>query len=314
MADNCNKEGLNFVWSLYPGYPASPYSDYEHYLQEITRLHRTIESINDDIQSSSHKVLFHLAIGAAMDEMLNMNPTDKHKYKHQYYQLEPKWIDKYFDSYPDGKGYIIIISPNQHFSSNHWEPPQFLKITSDIYDWEEIDIDNKHYRSKVFDIDVFVFCTPMPHDDSQNIKKMLRKMEHDGIYDPYGKVIEQTPSDIDFVLNFYEQLGKLFDTINDNGGIVTCLSSAVFKNKSIRNCHMFSEILKLFRTDKYNYKHRLLMEWVYNSNVYYGIPYFSFTHKINYGLLKEDGTFEIEFQETDDNKFLEISLKRITKS
>jgi len=284
------KHELHYPFSLYPGYPCQGgYTDYDLYNKEVQRALIKIKELTAEIDGPS---LFHLAVGAAMDEMLNTNNISREKYGFQFYQLYPSYLENYFATNVDGKINLMIISPNSHFSNDveSYRPPEFIRFTDEIFDWEEVE--PKHYQSKNYDFNVYIFCCPMPHENRERIRIQIERLRKiDLTFEKlYGEGINQTEQDAEFILDFYKSLGELFDVVNEQGGVVTCLSSAVFKNRAIYNYAMFSEIKKLFGKG-YDFRKRLLMEWRFKDNNFFADGY-NICLCINYGIDINDKSYK----------------------
>jgi hypothetical protein len=283
---------INHPWAMYPGYPVQgSYHSFDIYKKDIIVAKEKIDQITKNINCPT---LFHLGIGAAMDEIYRSDFINKQKFDLQYYQLMPHYIEKYICQYPDYKCYIFIISPNKHFEDgDNYMNPTFIEFTNETYEW--ILIEPKHYKSNICNIEVYVFCTPMPHENKKAIDIKINSLKTNGLYELYGKKLCQTNADLTFIEQFYKSLSLLFNKINDNNGLVTCLSSAVFRNLNINQYTMFSEIIKLFHGHSGIYRKRLLMEWIYDENNFTAMPYYNILSNINYGPFTKKNTFEIEF-------------------
>ncbi len=282
---------INFPWFVYPGYPCrGGYTDFEQYKEESIRLYKFLKEYQ-----IKGKMLFHICIGAAMDEMLMTNNISIDKYDHQYSQLFPNFIEHFVWNKDDSEDrcQIVIISPNRSFSDDNFTPPNFISTTNSIYNWEMIG--NKKYRSKECGIDVDIFYTPMLHNDQERNMQYVDTLSKDDISKNYISDIIQTSDDIKFINSFYKTLENLFEKVNDKGGIVTCFSTAVFDHGSelqyIYNKYaMFSEIVNYFSSNSSN---RLLCEWKFIKDNYNMTLYGAKPLQINYGPHKSDDSYNI---------------------
>ena len=73
---------LNFPYYIYPGTPFHEYTHTDLYNSELLRLHKEIINLS----TCNEKILFHLTIGAAMEEYLNLQSTSN-EYEFQWQQL-----------------------------------------------------------------------------------------------------------------------------------------------------------------------------------------------------------------------------------
>lgn len=289
MADTARSSfKLNYPYYLYPGSPCSGYFEIGTYNKELMRLNNEIINLSDSILGSkqSSNILFHLTIGAAMEEVLleyknsslNIDPSE-----FQWQQLLPDHIRRAVN---DGINVIhFIVSPNMSFSDDKFIEPRFIKNTQE-YSWEKDD--NKTYiayKSNCKYI-VMIFNTMIPSIDNRNSQICDRLRKHFseiGSGDVINEYV-QTDNDRLFVSQFYKNLDKLVSTINNDGGIVTCFSFAVFNaetdRRRLRNYIMFPEIMKLFSRHSRN----LLAEWTYYHDNYLMILCDKCDYKANDGI------------------------------
>jgi hypothetical protein len=261
MAEFNTDLNIKYPYFLYPGYPfRGGYTKFELYRSETCKLFDYIN--NYKIQN---KTLFHLTIGAAMEEVIDALEYDV---KQQWRQLLPQHVD-IWAAYANGLPIdIVIVSPNVSFSDEEYIDPIFISKTQEKYEW--IKIENRKYKSEKFNINIDIFCTMFPHIDPRNnilIEKAINIKNIDQYY-PYIDDARQTDKDKIFVNKFYKNLDTLFCKIKEKQGIVTCFSFAVFNNKSCFNKYndykMISEIKKLF--DMFDIETSLLCEWVHDIN------------------------------------------------
>lgn len=254
---------MNYPFFVYPGYPFRGYFNFEEYLSEVIRLDKYIQELKD---TCTQNTLLHLTIGAAMEEVADIEDYFKIYIQKQHWrQLFPDFIDyNCFKNKTPVK--IIIIAPNDIFSINNFKEPQFIKYTNEIYSWEKIN--QKQYKSQNFNVEVNFFCTMMPHSEPArniNIVNKIKQIDLDQKTNYHQKII-QSNDDLNFINQFYTNLKLLFDVINQKEGIVTCFSFAVFNEITEQSKYneylMFSEILGLFT--KENEKIRLICRWIFN--------------------------------------------------
>jgi hypothetical protein len=238
---------MNNPYFLYPGYPVRGYPYHKEYNQDLLRLYDYIKTFD----YTSCKLL-HITIGAAMEEVSQMEDYDKiyKKYSH-WRQLLPEFIDMLVVGCPVR---VIIISPNESFRDCSYKDPEFIKYTNDYYDWKR---DNKSYKSQQFDITVDIFCTMMPHEEMERNKRLTSKIG--------GCNVQQTDIDVNFIKEFYGTLENVVCDIEQFNGVVSCFSFAVFSEESelsiFNDYRMFIEIKNVFTFEK---RHtRLLCRWLF---------------------------------------------------
>lgn len=277
-----NIYSMNNPFFTYPGYPYRGYKDHDEYLREILRLNEYLKELHE--LNELNKCLLHFTIGAAMEEAYEIEDyKDIYKQHYQWRQLLPAHIDYYACANPESPIRIIILSPNKTFHTKEFKEPQFIKYSNDIYQWETVD--QKTFKSKEFNLIVKIFCTMMPHQESDRNQKLCKHVE---LVDKdqnvcYAKQIIQTEADNEFIKNFYINLEQLIVNIEKNGGQITCFSFAVFHRTielQIYNDYvMFSEIKKLFLNNK---ESRLLCRWVFDMTKQDMIVFNKNNKKINY--------------------------------
>lgn len=239
----------------YPGFPFSGYNDIEAYNEELIQLNEYIKSLTSSISS---KILLHISMGSAAEELYMDNHTE---IDFLWQQLFPEHLQN--STIPV---IHIIVSNSRMFHKKYI--PLFVKNTPELM-WDT-DLDKNTIKSKKLNITVKMFYTGMPSkSDYSKIATILRTRN---IYDEAGvKRIEQTSSDREYIEMFYTNLEHLFSQINSYGGFVTCYSYAVFRKDSEKGkfdgYHLFQEIKKLFSGD-YKHSKRLLAEWIYRLGVY----------------------------------------------
>lgn len=247
---------LNHPWYIYPSTICSPYNNYDIYRNESKRLFDFLQ----DYKVSKKSTLFHLIIGAAMEEL-----DDRENIGQHWRQLLPIHVEHFLSEYKNRCANIIIVSPNNNFHNDMEYTPKFISFTDEIYKWKKTG--KLEYMSQIYNIKINIFCTMFPHIDKRS-KKIVSKLINalDKEYINIVNNFNQTIEDINFVKTFYTTLDKIFDKINENNGIITCFSFAVFNTKtrfsSICQYKMFSEIKKLFPKELFCC--RILGEWVYD--------------------------------------------------
>jgi hypothetical protein len=206
-------------------------------------------------------ILFHLTIGAAMEEHQKL--AGRSEYDFQWQQLFPFHIRRFIKENPRHKRKIIhfIVSPNEHFAMSD-DIPFFVQKTPE-FEWEIV---GKTYYSKKFNYEVHIFCTMMPTIDLRNgkILDQLEKFSH--LKDLVG-IYRQTIFDREFTEKFYDSIDNMIGQIIKHNGIATCFSFAVFNasgnNEKLKNFVMFPEITKIFDGHMC-----ILAEWTYRVTCY----------------------------------------------
>jgi hypothetical protein len=261
---------LNNPFSLYPSGLASPYSYIETYISEVNRL-------NDYITSFDHtreKQLFHLTVGAAMEEYLvsNLDEAKSKNVTYQWRQLFPFWLDKYIQTNKDANVTLVIVSPNISFYQEECKAdPIFIEKTNDIYNWITGG-SGMEYTSKNYNVTVKLFYTLFPHKCEYNEKYMKRmKLDINKSSKELFMRILQTNEDKLFIKRFYENIHCLFQKIISNKGFISCYSYAVF-NIHTRNAafgykfKMFRELL--YTLKRFPKKNIHVCEWMFSYGCY----------------------------------------------
>ena len=304
-----NKEyKLCYPYYLYPNAPCGAYNDLEVYRNESIRLLHFLNNYKPD-----NKTFFNLIIGSAAEgAFTNQFLEDINGH---WRQLFPYHIEYFLDNMKEKKNnnyniQIIVISPDQ-FMNDEKYVPQFINKTMKECGWTKIN--KSKYFSRSYNITVNLFCTLMPHYDSRNSRitqKMLKICNDSKIYNDVLNII-QSKEDNKYTKVFYKTLEKVFDDVNDNNGIVVCISYAVFNidtpHACINNYKMFSKIKNLFPCEKID--KRLLSEWKFNFENYdltiFLDKYPLLKPTINY-LVPHDNGFYLAVE--DDGKELIITL------
>jgi hypothetical protein len=283
---------INHPWKLYPQYPCSGYTDYPEYRKEIIRVIEYIRKLRNELQNGNI-ILFHLAIGAAMEEFNSKSKFNKNKKIDQYKQIIPDYLLDYLTTdkskMNNGKEKcveICVISPNDEFVVANFKDPDFIKSSNFIFDWERVYVDDvtdgddingvdvineqiKRFRSKKYNITINIFCTMMPHNDEKICNRTFNKIiNNDVLSNHYAGQIKFVDGDGIFINSFYDELESLFNAIINNGGVICILSSVAFKNLNVDwMCYGFfkelRQLTKLFSINKL-----MPMEWDYREDSY----------------------------------------------
>lgn len=279
---------VNYPFFMYPGYPINGYKNLDFYLTEVLRLYQFVEEYKCD-----KKTLFHFNIGATMEEL-------RGEYANGWRQLFPIHLEQV-----KCPVHLVIVSPNESFNNNNTEytDPEFIQETYDKYEWEMID--KRHYVSADGRVTVDIFCTMMPTDDmvrnKRFVNRAIRYNFEDNMMDFKLSKCTQMKDDLVFVEKFYYLLDCLFNSIEENGGFITCYNHAVFRNDSensvFNNYGMFQEIQKLFMPLNQN---RLLAEWSFN------IPIVHYELKAYLKNIKVNSTYKNGFSINETEQNLQI--------
>ncbi len=250
---------LNNPYYLYPGYPLSGYTDLKEYNKNLIDLNEYIKQLTTEVNT---KILLHLTIGSAAEEL---NNSLKKNIDFQWQQLLPEHVQRYAKK-NNMKVLNIIISPSSIFKDKY--NPLFIKNTPKYY-WDNSD--KNSYKSQKYNLLVKTFYCPLP--SNCDYTKFMDKMKSTNLFDDeYLSTLEQTMDDKKFIIDFYNNLKILFNKVNEFNGIVTCFSYAVFNaetnNSKYNNYYLFRELTNLFDNDK-----RILAEWVYRIGFYSVINY-----------------------------------------
>lgn len=271
MEDICDFEAikLSYPFYVYPGYPCSGYNDVSTYKKYTLKLYKKINEMKNELSKNNKKILFHLTIGATMEEYFNLFEESKTKYKFQYQQLCPEHL---INEVLDGNSVVnFIISPTSFFSLDNFSMPFFVNELDHIMNWE-YDIENEYVviKSRNYDFKIYIYCTMMPSNDERNesIVENLNRIINTDIILPIED-IRQTTEDRIFINKFYNCFNDLFKIIIKNKGTVTCFSYAVFHtatNKiSYNNFKMFRELIELI---DWNNENMFIGEWIFTEGCY----------------------------------------------
>ena len=305
---------INFPYFWYPNLPFCGYMDTREYNKNLIKLNKFLTNLTRTI---SGPVLFHLTIGAAMEELiLSYESYANHK---QWRQLFPMHIETAINKNIPVIHYIIC--PNRTFSSDgEFKDPAFIKHTNGVYYWKKEMADNiPSFRSEKYDIVVYIFYTLCPTIDGRNenqLKLYKKKLVHlektfNGStpeqYD-YNTYI-QTQNDKMFVNNFYRNLHNTLLHINEHNGVITCFSFAVFNHHCDSkflgiNYGMFKELPESMA----NIDNVVLGEWVYGSKNYFVVDNRT-RKKISYVenqllLVENDNSLKVYVAENVDLQYL----------
>lgn len=253
---------LNFPYYSYPNILTSGYHETKIYNKELLRLYDTLAMYTKEPQE---QFLFHLTIGAAMEEFMNFDDTLP--YKFQWQQLFPIHLRDFLQH--GGKVIHFIVSPTPSFYSETFIVPSFIEKTNKLYQWTNVD--KNHYVSQDGKCDVYIFCTMMPHVDNRNAGIMTNLIKCQKNIPDVNLNIEkylQTPQDVSFITEFYKRMSYMISNIISHNGVATCFSFAVFNEEScngmIKDYTMFSEIKNVFIFSS----KCLIAEWTFYSSNY----------------------------------------------
>ena len=268
---------IHYPYYIYPGYPVSGYTDISTYNLQLLKLNNKINTLKNDV---NNRTLFHLTIGACMEEYLQQSytsssselPLAENRYKFQWQQLFPDHLKQHALS--GGKVIHVIVSPTKSFNMHEYEEPLFVAETLE-FDWIKlVTNDEISIHSRIYDIQIYIYCTMMPCIDNRNkyIRDTIQKNISTG--HDYVTKITQTDYDVDYIIKFYNDMKKLFSDIQQNNGIITCFSFAVFcngGNKShIKNFVMFEQLVTHIDWNNIN---MYIGEWSFYSGSYMIVPY-----------------------------------------
>ncbi len=277
-------ENLSFPFYLYPGYPFAGYYDIDTYIKNLLKLNNMTKILSNNLEQNQNKILFHMTIGAPMEEYFKLSSIAENPCSFQYQQLFPEHLFRYAK-----QGHTIIhfiISPTKSFSIENFDPPLFIEKTgSDKWKIEFVN-DVIVINSLIYDFQVYLFCTMMPTHDKRNEEAIeyINSKQNDNVkFICPIKNITQTQYDRKFVCDFYKNLNTLINVIVKHNGTVTCFSFAVFRensNKSkYKNYVMFEELITAINWTNPNI---FLGEWVYIESSYVVIPYCNNIESLSY--------------------------------
>ena len=261
---------INFPWYTYPNILTSSYNTFDAYRQETRRLYEYIKNFK-----CSTPVLFHLTIGAAMEEYLSQHTSiDDSQYglckSFQWRQLFPHWIQTYITNNVNAYVEIIIVSPNKCFYMEY-KQPIFVRETDHIFNWMKI-TDRCFISMKYPNLKINIFYTLFPHKCSKN-KNMIaqyRSTDKLGEFKPFLRQITQTEYDCLLIDTFYDTFQSMLNKIIHYNGFISCYSFAVFNLNTcysrICNFEMFREVAKLIQ--RYPSYKRHVCEWQYRHLCY----------------------------------------------
>ncbi len=240
---------INFPYFLYPGTPFAGYYS-ESYNSELIRLIENIINLRDN---QSKPFLFHITIGAPMEE-IDLNVLKSKKCFFQLHQLVP---DHLIRAAQNGIKVInFIVCPNII------EMPLFMIFTDDF-----VKLSDKSYKHFLLPIEIQIFNTMMPTKDDTRNKKFITQCEKnhtEPLFQKSANLYFQNPDDHIFVDVFYNELKKSVENITNRGNFCSCFSFAVFNEKTqfrdIKNFLMFKEILDCY-TDPTK---TIICEWMFS--------------------------------------------------
>lgn len=259
--ENC---ALNYPFFVYPGYPFSGYFDIESYKINLIKLNKKICELKTNITETHSKILFHLTLGASMEEYFNLSCTVEREYGWQCQQLCPEHLLHHAKL--GAKIVHFIVSPTKSFEPVQFIEPLFVSQLNELWQIEILD-NVVTIKSIEYDIVVYLFYTMMPTNDSRNIE-IVKKLKNITYACPIEN-IKQTSHDREFTLKFYDNLKLLFDSVTAHTGTVTCFSFAVFnepdKRSKFKNYVMFNELKTHINWTSPN---MLLGEWTFIESCY----------------------------------------------
>ena len=265
--DNLNC--LNYPFYLYPRYPFSGYFETEEYIKNLLMLDEEIDNFAKYLLDHQMQILFHITIGACMEEYLLSNSVSPNIYDFQWQQLCPEHLR--YHAKNGNKVIHYIISPNASFEQFKFINPMFVS-KCDEFEWKVEKNKNKiTIYSPIYDFTTYIFCTMMPSNDIDNLKKINILKLNNIVNSEQLIKIKQTNFDKLFIKNFYDKLNNLSNIIKKYNGTFTCFSFAVFNekntnNKSYNNFEMFKEITQI----EWNNQNMLLGRWFFIEG-HYGI-------------------------------------------
>lgn len=275
----CTQTDINYPFYLYPGYPCAGYHNICIYNKNLKMLYERINYFCQYVERTNVSILFHLTIGACMEEYLALTKITTGTYFFQWQQLCPEHLR--FHAKNGKKVVHFIVSPNKTFSFDTFMTPSFISQTEE-FSWEithENDI--TIINSKSYDFVVYVFCTMMPTIDNRN-KKALEYFRNVKYTHPVDN-IEQTENDKLFVVKFYNCLNLLFGSIVKNYGTVTCFSFCVFHENSNKKKYNNYTMFKELKTQiLWNNPNMFLGEWTFFEGCYIIIDCSRITYRISY--------------------------------
>lgn len=253
---------LSNPYFTYPGAPCRGYNEREVYHGESVRLLEYIQELE-----LLPEMLLHISVGAAMEERWVDGFRDPEFRKHmQWKQVLPDHVIDHALSRRRTPVRVIVVSPNSGFSPRAFVAPECIAATNQFFRWKKWE---RSYKATTCDMELHIFCTPMPHDDAKRNRTLMSHVAEvapELLAGPQFRCLEQTPEDRQWIHQFYTALGECFDRVTQTGGLVTCFSFAVFNGDNsfaqFNNYAMFSELCSLFRG--HDVRKRLLAEWTYN--------------------------------------------------
>lgn len=296
-----NAANLNYPYYTYPHINLCEYQNIDRYNTELIRLYKNLESL----LSKDNEFLFHITIGAAMEEAYDNDIYTS--YNNQWTQLFPEHLFRLIINNLNTqqqntqqqiyKREIIhyIISPNESFNPDNIKFPRFIRETA-FLQWE-YNKEKIYFYSKIYPIKVYIFNTMMPTIDVRNdiilqqLNKIQEKLEYKMNLDKY----KQSDYDRTFVKQFYMLFNNLFYHLTSINALVSCFSFAVFNEdtdfSTIMDYSMFKSIKKIFT--KFN--KFILAEWTFKPDCYTVRLYDKF-HKFN------DRCILIKYNNSNNNK------------
>ena len=252
---------LTNPYYAYPGFPFSGYHKKDRYNAELIKLNEYLQSLTLDINS---KTILHMNFGSAMEELYSENRDIEIKF--QWQQLFPEHIQRAILENPDFQIILITITPSKCFEKHY--QPSFIEKTPELKWYSD---GENSFRSKIKNnLIVKSFNCPMP--SNYDYTPIIENLQTSKSYpeSEINKMI-QTETDKMFINKFYSNIETLFNKVNYYDGLITCFSSAVFRQGSQKdrfiNYHLFKEIKNLF-VGEFSSNKRILAEWLYRVGYY----------------------------------------------
>ena len=246
---------INFPWFIYPKSPFAGYTS-PNYIPELKRLYFELK----ELQNIDEKILFHLTIGAPMEE-IGYDRVNDQGITFQMHQLVPDHIIQVAKLGINVINYVVC--PNLITS------PLFMILRDDF-----VKTNKSSYKHKIYPLHIEIFNTMMPTKDMQRNKIHQQHMTNTELkkltpvkYFDMIEMYKQNDHDLQFVDMFYSRIRETIDHVITNKGYCTCFSFAVFNedtvNKKFNNFCMFREIMSCYQKER-----TLICEWVFRYGTY----------------------------------------------
>lgn len=248
---------INFPYYLYPGTPFGGYYSVQFNAELIRLTDHIIELRGEAIKQK--RILFHLTIGAPMEEFVSEIGINKLKQENVLFQMHQLVPDHLLQAAKNG-----IHVENCIVCPNKITEPMFMMTN------EYKQIDEKTYMHTDLPITMHIFNTMMPTKDEIRNKKFMDYVELEQKNEPlfcnYAKTHHQNEDDCKFVDIFYNELRETVRYLTISGCLCTCFSFAVFRSNgkygTINNMEMFKEIKNSI------YDENMIYEWLFINSQY----------------------------------------------